>query len=460
MLRRATGRALLGTIVGNVPGFLLPFAIALHFHIGHLTDAYAFALGVALFASGVFTGVLQANVLPILQRMKRLGRTAFTKRLQAIILSSTGVSSLLYAVIAVGSVVYIDHQSHWTSEQHTVLLVTTAIFAVFVLTSAVNSVLSAALNALDSFFVPAASQALKSLAPLASVPFVSRTPSGLLLVASLIAAGEAIRTGSLYLQLRQTVISIDDLPPPAGYTNELPLWRVAGPHGLSLLIAAASPLIDRGVAASLPVGSVTLIDLGEKTFLVPVTVLSTSFVLVAGTHWANMLTDDIPALQRHFRRTMVRGTMICLVMLAGMAACLAGLALVAGPTFAGVPTGRVITIIALLLAGLPGAFVINAGARLLASTRSTYLLPWFAICSFVTNLVFDIVGANWLGVRGIALSSTIYRCVNASLYLIVIRRLMNTNFTGLALPFRHIRSTKTHQPPTSSSPNDGPFTGG
>jgi peptidoglycan biosynthesis protein MviN/MurJ (putative lipid II flippase) len=459
LLRRATGRAFLGTIAGNAPGFLLPFAIALRFHIGHLTDAYAFALGVALFASGVFTGVLQANALPILQRMKRLGRAAFVNRLRAILVSSTCIATLLYAVIAFGSIIYIDQQSHWTSQQHALLVASTAVFAMFVLASGVNSLLSAALNALDSFFVPAASQAIKSVAPLAAILFVPRDAAGLLVVASLVAAGELLRTGYLYVHLHTALPSIPVLKLPDGYAKELPMWRVAGPHGLSLLIAAASPLIDRGVAASLPAGSVTIIDLGEKTFLVPITILSTSLVLVAGTHWASLLTDDLPALRRHFRQTLLRGTAVCLVLFVGMCGALGILAALAGSTFAGAPTGTVIVVIVFLLAGLPGAFVINAGSRLLASTRSTYLLPWFALCSFTTNLVFDIIGANWLGVRGIALSSTIYRCVNAVLYLLVIRRLMENNFEGLRSKTRRNPGTQPDHlaSPTPPTPviNDG-----
>lgn len=441
LLRRATGRALLGTIVGNAPGFLLPFAIAAHFQIGRLTDAYAFALGVAMFASGVFVVVLQSNVLPILQRMKHLGRTALVNRLQSITIASTGIASILYAIAAFASIIYVDHQSHWTSQQHTVLLVTIIVFAVFVVASAVNSILSAALNALDSFLVPAATQAMKSLVPLAIIAFVPTQASGLLIIACLVAAGELARTIYLYIHLRTVLPSLPAVEPPEGYATELPLWRVAGPHGLSMLIAAASPLIDRSVAASLPAGSITLIDLGEKTFQLPLTIISTSLVLVAGTHWASMLTGNIPVLRRHFRHTIARGILICLLLLVGMFAMLGLLAVIAGPTFAGVPTKKVIVIISLLLAGLPAAFVISAGARLLASTRSTYLLPWFAVCSFTTNLVFDILGARWFGVQGIALSSTIYRCVNAILYLIVIRRLLNTHFEGIG-----IRSAKTKKP--------------
>ncbi len=431
LLRRATGRALIGTIVGSIPGFILPFAIAVHFHIGGLTDVYVFSLSVAVFAAGVFAGVLQANVLPVLQRMKQFGRAALVKRLERIVVVSTVVVLLLYALVALTAVTYTVHRSNWTAQQHELMWMTTAVLGIFVVASSINSIISAGLNALDRFLAPAATQVVKSLAPLVALPFLPRNASGLFTIACLVALGELVQTGFLRAQLSRALAVVPDVPRPARSARELPLWRVATPHGVSLFIAAASPLIDRTIAATLSAGSVTLIDLGERVFFVPLTIISASLVLVAGTHWASMLTSDIPHLRDHFWRTITRGGALSVGLVIATVVPLVACAGFAGRTFAGAPTGELVAITALLLAGLPAAFVIAAGARLLASTRTTYLLPWFAVCSLGFNTLFDILGARWWGVEGIALSSTLYRYLTASLLLLVIDRLMNTHFRGL-----------------------------
>jgi peptidoglycan biosynthesis protein MviN/MurJ (putative lipid II flippase) len=402
-------------------------------HVGSLTDAYSFALGVALFSSALFAGVLQANVLPILQRMKLLGRIAFLGRTRKITINATAVTGLFYALIAYASVLYIDNQSHWTQQQQQLMLITTIILAVFVLTSAVNGILSAGLNALNSFLSPAASQALKSILPLLAIGFVSRSPEGLIIIAALLSGGELIRTFALTYELRKSASSLPRIPVPADYAADLPLWGVAASTGLASLIVGASPLIDRGVAASLHPGSVTLIDLGEKVLQVPVTIIATSFVLVAGTHWADIRTDDIPSLRAHFHRTIIRGTVFCVLLLLAMIIALGVTRVCAGNMLAGAPTGELLSIVALLLAGLPAAFLIAAGSRLLTATRSSYLLPAFGLCAFTTNFIFDIIGAHAFGVEGIALSSTIYRYVNGILFLLVIRRLMRTDFKRIGL---------------------------
>jgi peptidoglycan biosynthesis protein MviN/MurJ (putative lipid II flippase) len=433
LMRRATGRALLGTFIGNAPGFLLPFAITARMHVGHLTDAYAFALGLAILASGLFTGVLQTNVLPIAQRMKDLGRAAFLGRLRGMSIQVVGISTLLYAAIGVASLAYIDSNTHWTHQQHELLLGATIIFSVFVCASAINAILSAGLNALDSFLSPAATQALRSIMPLAAIGFVSRDTGGLLTIALLLAGGELIRTFVLAYQLRKSTLSLAPGPAPDDYRAELPLWRVAAPAALSLLISGASPLIDRVVAAPLHAGSVTYIDLGEKVFQVPLTIVSTSLVLVAATYWAAIRTTDIPRLTEHVRRTLVRGGAVCVALVAGMIGALGAVSIIAGGTLAGGSTSKLVSIVALLLVGLPAAFVITCGAWFLASTRATYLLPVLGVAYFLTNLGFDVVGAQLLGVRGIALSSTLCRCLHAVVYLIIMKRLLASHFHGLGL---------------------------
>jgi peptidoglycan biosynthesis protein MviN/MurJ (putative lipid II flippase) len=436
LLRRPTGRALIGTLVGNIPGFLLPFAITARMHVGHLTDAYAFALGVALFASWFFVIVLQTNALPVFQRMKPLGREAYIGRVRRLALESSCVATLLYAVIGAASVVYIDHGSHWTLEQQEFLLIATAVFTAFVVASAINGVLSAGLNALNSFLTPAASQAMKSLAPLAAIAFISRDTNGLIIIAVLIAGGEIARTVVLARELRRAASSLSSDPAPPGYAGLLPMWRVAAPVALSSLISGGSLMIDRGVAAQLPAGSVTYVDLGEKVFQIPQQIIVASLVLVAGTLWADIRTTDVPRLSRHVLRTLTRGGLVCVALLAAMAAVLGIVSLIAGRTLAGGSTVTLLSVIALLLAGLPGAFVIACGSRFLTSTRTTYLLPGLGVFYFATNLGFDLVGAHWFGVEGIALSSTLSRCLSALLYIIIMKRLIATHFHGLGFSWR------------------------
>src|ERR1700758_4285376 len=93
----ATGRALFGSIIGSVPGVLLPFAIAIKMHVGRLTDAYTFSFGIALFAAALLVGVLQANCVPVFQRLKVSGARPFRQAVARTAKQTLAVALGVYA---------------------------------------------------------------------------------------------------------------------------------------------------------------------------------------------------------------------------------------------------------------------------------------------------------------------------------------------------------------------------
>ncbi len=151
---RATSRALTGTMIGGIPGFVLPIAVIARMHVGRLTDAYAFELGVALFASSLVATALQMNVVPIMQRTKVQGRKTFRTRLSRITLQGAGFAALLYCGFAGVSIIYIDQQTHWSALQHQLVTATAIVLALYVVAVAANSVLSAALTRSITSFYP------------------------------------------------------------------------------------------------------------------------------------------------------------------------------------------------------------------------------------------------------------------------------------------------------------------
>lgn len=425
---RPTVRALVGTLIGAAPGFLLPLAIIAHVHIGRLTDAYAFSLGSAIAVSSVLVLVLQANLLPILQRVKQDGRQPFVRRLRRAGVEAALATTVLYGAWGAISAFYVAGQGGWTAQGKALVTVTLGVFGLFVFASSLNSVLAAGLNAFGRFLTPAATQAFRAVLPLAVVAGTSRNADGLVVVAACVGIGELGRTMVLGVQLHGAVRTLPGEHSASVPPGDLTLWRAAVPHGLASLMAAVSPMIDRAVAATLAAGSVTLIDLGEKILQVPLTAISTSLILVAGTRWAKIGTQDVSELARQFRATLVHSFLLSGACVVAVSTVLVVTALVAGPTVAGVRADKLTPLAVILMCGLPAACVINAATRLLTSTRKTHLLPALGICMLVTNLVFDVVGAHWLGAPGIALSSTIYRYLNAGIYVLIVRRLFSAGF--------------------------------
>jgi peptidoglycan biosynthesis protein MviN/MurJ (putative lipid II flippase) len=425
--RTPSRRALLGTIIGSAPGFLLPFAATTGFGAGRITDAYFFALSIANFVAVVYENVLQANVTPVLQSERVGGHSHFMAAVRRIIVQSTGAAAVTYVLVGgVTAALAVSARANWTASERHTCLVLMAYFAVYVVASTATAALASGLFALGDFFVPIASMALRSLVPLVGLAITHRGVSGIELFGILMCVGEALRAAFL---ARRLALKARSLPPGIAKPT-VGVWKTGIPHAVSLVGALANPVIDRLVAAPLGPGSVTVLELGEKVFYAPLTALGSLFVIVAGVRWTEHSLRGGEALGADFRRTMRRA-----VILGGATAALVVggallISVVAGKTFAGAPTGEFVTITALLLLGLPAGLAMSLSSRLLTATRRTRILPLFALLGVTLNVGGDLLGSQLFGLEGIALASTVMRFCSALLYLAVCRNLLRTPLTA------------------------------
>jgi peptidoglycan biosynthesis protein MviN/MurJ (putative lipid II flippase) len=420
-------RALAGTVIGSLPGFILPFALAWRFHGGRLADAYFLSLAIATFVAGILSNVLEVSMIPAVAANIASGGGAVGRLVRAIAMRSVAVAGACYLLTALIGLRIVDAHRSWPAAERGLCTALILVFGLFILASTLTSVVDGALYALGRFFLPTVSQCIRTLLPLLALFATSRDTSGVIFTASLLVAGEAVRGLLMWRVLARMIggLAGDGPAPPRSRLLEASL-----PLGLSLVVSATSPLVDKFVATPLGAGSVTVLELAEKVFFVPVLALSSSVVLVAGSRWARLSLERPLQLAADFKRTL------WVVLASSAAAAVALTALVAlatslaGPRLLGVDSERLRSLVVLFLAGLPGAIVIAQGARLMTAMQRTRLLPLFAVSAFSVNLAGDILGAHLFGVDGIALASTLFRYVNAVLYVWICRMLLRT----LSLP--------------------------
>ncbi len=420
-MRRPSSRALLGTIVGSAPGFILPFATTGHFGVGRLSDAYFFGLALATFVALVYEGVLQANVTPVLQADKLGGAEHFRATTRRVMVQASVAALLSYALVGgVGGVLAVNARSNWTpTERHTALVVI-ALLTFYVLASTATAILASGLYALQDFFFPLGSTAMRSLTPLVGLLFLGHGAGDIELFALLLCVGELAR--GLILARR---LFVKSRPLAVGRAREtVGVWKTGIPHAASLVVAIANPLVDRFFAAPLGTGAITVLELGEKILYAPLTALTSFFVLVAGVRWTEQSFDDGSELGRDFRRTMLRAMALATFAAALVAAVVLAISFLSGSHFAGARTSRLLPVVLLLLLGLPGGLMIALGSRLLSATRRTRILPVFAVVALTVNVIGDFVGSRLWGLNGIALGSTVVRYGNTLLYLVVCARVL------------------------------------
>jgi putative peptidoglycan lipid II flippase len=419
-LKRPGARALTGTLVGSAPGFIVPFAIAAHFGIDRLTDAYFLALALATFASGLLDGILLSNALPIFQEEQKGGGRRLIRLLRRLVREGALAAAATYLLLVCVGIYVVHRQSGWTQEERTACIAVLVLLFPYVAAVASSSLLSAALYVLDDFFSPAATLAFRSVACLAGLPFIGKGTEAVMVVASLLVGGELVRAGYLSYRVSRRAASRRATGPISRTPG---LWKTGIPHGVSILVSSLNPVIDRSVAARLGPGSVTILDLGEKIFFAPLVALTSWLVIVSSTRWAAFGLDETPALRNDFRRTVRQAALVATGVAAAIACGTVALGWSVGDRFAGASTAQLQVVVLYLLLGLPAGIVVALGARLLVSVRRPTVIPALAVCGLIVNVVGDLVGAEILGVEGIALASTLTRVLTAALFLIVCQRM-------------------------------------
>lgn len=402
------GQALVGTLIGNAPGFFLPFIVATHFGVGRATDVYALMLSVALFVSSVLSGVLEPNVLAVVRKARDMPGVASLIRKTTAQSVFVGLSFYVVASVVVWAVVL--HREGWTPAQRTTALWLNLELSILAVAVAANSVRAAAYYAKDRFLVPTASQALRALPPLMAVGFLPRSLGGVEALVACIVMGELLRTLCLARGVRALGGGSE-----RWHEDGKQLWRASGLHALNLGLLSLNPVVDRAVAATVATGATTIVDLAEKIFYVPMMVM-TSFVLVAGADWAASTRHD-PRLLASYRKNVRVAFRWSLLLGLGVGALLVASQPLLSRAIGHGDSVRVVAFAGLLVAGLPFEAVPVLTARLLIVTQQTTVLPLFALGAVAGNVAGDIVGAQLFGIYGIAVASLLVRLFNCVVFV-------------------------------------------
>jgi len=281
----------------------------------------------------------------------------------------------------------------------------------------VSSVFSATHYARGRFAQTASTQAFRAIGGILFAAFLG-PQYGITVVALGVTLGEAVRLIVLQVTLPQRrLVRTGLVSRPLPEITGREFFRVASPIMLSMAIVAANPLIDKAVAARLQVGSTTVIELAEKLFYVPAELCSRAIALVSVTVWAKSVGTDDAALSRDYWRVQ-RLSVVGTTAIAGF---LGVLTVVFRDTLGSLLHLSLQTpfenVFLLYIIGLPFALGQSLAGGVVNTYRRTSFQPPLAVALVVINLVADLIGAQLLGVAGIAASSTIVRMVNAAVFI-------------------------------------------
>lgn len=418
-IRRTVGAAL-GTSVGSAVGAALPFVVTAVILSPARTDVFFLVAGAGQLAAFLLATVVEGAALPSALRVAQrdvAGLRRETRRLavDAFILAVPVTVGLLLVGLLLLSIADLDpEQLH---DGRRLLLAFLPLPALV----AVSSTCSAAHYAQDHFAFTAASQGLRASGGMAGAFLAASGHGGTVGVALGLCIGEACRALLLSSMLPRSPAGpppLDDDPGQRGI-----FLRSATPLLLATMIVAVNPLVDKAVASQLDVGSVTLLELAEKLFYIPMVLLFTAVTVVSGVVWARFGEGELTAVSKDFWRVQRLAGAVSLSITAVAAIVVLSLDDVVVEVLGLAPGAPFGSVFGLYILGLPFALAQSLAGRLLVVLGKTRQLPAIALALVLLNLVADVVGAATLGVRGIALASSLVRIVNAAVFLLLARRL-------------------------------------
>lgn len=416
-LIRDTSTTTLWSVLGKGIGFLIPFFIAAWFGATAETDIFFFAYGIILFIAGILIPLAESIIVPYIAEARSDGRDV-GKFIGGILETGTiGIIILTgLLILFIKPLLYLITDFDEKSLRLAYLLL--AETSPLIIFSAWSSVFAAGLNAYRKFKLPALSPAFRALVNLAVI-FIFKNRLGVHAIAIGYVAGEIVRLLILCFavyRFRLFTIAFSIRTDP----KLKEFFRIASYQAIALVALGLNPVVDRAMASWLSTGNISVLYYADRLYFIPVTigVSGLSVVLLSGwsklyyTHRkAELLRSDFSKIAKRLIPAAVFAT-VFLCLLSGIIVLLVyGRSKLSWEALLGVRQTFVFYAL-----GLTPYFLGMLTIRFYQVLKDTRILMKWAIFSVAANVLCNLILMRYMGVAGLALSTTIV-CAIGSLYL-------------------------------------------
>lgn len=377
------------SLFSNFLGFLIPIYIAFKYNISEETDSFFLSYTVILFISIIFSGAVRSVSIPYLH--ERLNEK---KKLDEFVSSVYFFSfffflSLTIILSAFTFVIYLNTCNifYWY------LFISTPI----ILLTVINSFSYGILNSLGQFNAAEMSPFSRAIV-IFFVIFLLIDSFGLSSVIIGYILGELVK----FLHLYYIIVKVNKIK-ISFFNNKISSIKKFLIDGssqiLATILSASSPLIDRFVASFLLIGSISLLDYGDKLFLI-FNVLLNAFLAILLSRWSsNILSKKFDLLEMNKIIIIVFIISVCLLMFIYLTK--SSITNLLYPTVDVIKRGMIEMILVVNMIG----FIFNSMSQILNRAmivlKITNLMVITSAIKALINIILDIICAYYWGVLGI-----------------------------------------------------------
>lgn len=415
------------TLFAKVAGMGKEVLVAAWFGTGDAMDAFVVAFLIPSYAINVIAGSINGAFIPtFIEVRERAGDEAAQRLFSGTLVFSIGLLTLSVLLMAAAAPWVIPLLCFgFTPTKVSLTLELFYLLVPGVLIVGVAMCCEAALNAGERFALAALAPGVVPLMIMAAVT-VAGSRCGINALAFGMLAGFVVEFAVAAFSLRKRGLFF--VPRWHGLDPDVRrVMRQYFPAVVASGLMCSTLLVDQAMASMLPPGSVSALNYGNKIVALGLTIGTMAFGTAMLPYLSKMVTAEDWVGLRHTLKTYLR-----LILMTTIPFVVAG-ALLSKPLvallfergrFTEADTARVAWIQVMYLVQVPFYSLTILFVRVISALKANDLLMWGTVTSVGVNVTMNFVLMRWLGVAGIALStSVVYIVLSGFLGLVLCRKL-------------------------------------
>lgn len=410
----------MGVGLSKLASVVKELVVAWKFGTGDELDAFLIAFVVPSFINNVVAGSFNAALIPTyIQVQEKEGKKASQKLFSGAIVWSTGLLAITMLFMLTAAPLYLPRiATGFNAEKLDLTYKFLWALSPFLLLSGIHTTWIAVLNAGERFALASISQTITPTFTIILL-LIGNSLGVFMLVIGLVGGG-LLETVIIGIALHRQGVSLV----PKWYGFDSNLSQVANqytPMIAGAFLMCSSSLVDQSMAAMLSPGSVAALNYGNRVIALPITLTTTALSTAVIPYFSKMVAHQDWQSVRHtlkrylgFIFVFTVPMMMLFIIFSEMIVQL----LFQRGSFTANDTHIVAQIQTYFAFQIPFYVANILVVRLISSMKLNQILMWVSGFNLIINIVLNYLFMQWMGIKGIALStSCVY--VFCFLYLLI-----------------------------------------
>ena len=416
-----------GTVFVKAMAVVKELVVAWQFGTGDALDAFLVAYIVPSFIINVISGALAAAFIPTYIKVReQQGKEASLNLFSGVMIWTSGLLLLIVAAMLLTSPIYLPKiAAGFDANKLKLTLHLFLIMAPLVIINGIGVIWGAVLNAGERFALVAL---LPIITPAITIFLLLFGKSlGIDVLAIGLVVGATIESAVLGIALvRKGILR---WPEWHGFdANQNQVISQYAPMMAGALLMCSTSIVDQSMATMLPAGSVSALNYSNRIISLPILIISTALGTAVIPYFSKLLAQEdwISTRQtlKHYLKIVFAVSIPLTALIIIFSEPLVRILLERG-SFQASDTKLVSQIQSCFALQIPFYIGCSLVVRLIAAMRSNHLMMWGSAFNLAINISMNYLLMQWMGIAGIALSTSIVYCFSFLFLWFFANKLLN-----------------------------------